>query len=329
MLHISRKGRDMLGDRGIPLRPDPKSAAPEIAASPAAPVQPRILILSDVKLYREGLAWSLSQRPEVIVVATCTPNMAALEQVAGSSPTTVLLDFATPGALNIPKELNRLWQGIKVIAFAVSEVEHELIACAEAGIQGFVTRDGSIDDLVTSILSAQRGEVFCSPRLTALLFRAGRRLVRCGAGAPGGSDIDPARTRNRRTGRCGAFEQGNRALPENRVGDRQKPCPQHSRKIARHAPRRGGRAAARRTLDREHRTLSDGIRHSGPSAASGHRPLTTRGPDHLVRVFTPPAFDHLADLVLDRSRPGFRLCAWAPHAGRQAAAIQIHVRTDC
>jgi two-component system, NarL family, nitrate/nitrite response regulator NarL len=179
----------MLGDRGIPLRPDPISAAPEIAASPAAPAQPRILILSDVKLYREGLAWSLSQRPEVIVVATCTPNMAALEQVAGSSPTTVLLDFATPGALNIPKELNRLWQGIKVIAFAVSEVEHELIACAEAGIQGFVTRDGSVDDLVTSILSAQRGEVFCSPRLTALLFKRVAALFDAAQEPPAGATL--------------------------------------------------------------------------------------------------------------------------------------------
>ena len=152
----------MSGNRSGPARTEPISAAPDNGTSQSAAAQPRVLIVSDVKLYREGLAWSLLQRREMTVVGTCTPNMEALEQIAGASPTTVLLDFATPGALNIPKVLNRLWPGIKVVAFAVSEIEHELIACAEAGIQGFVTRDGSVDDLVTAVLGAQRGEVFCS-----------------------------------------------------------------------------------------------------------------------------------------------------------------------
>jgi DNA-binding NarL/FixJ family response regulator len=174
----------MSGDRSCPVHPEPISAKPAIAASPSAATLPRVLIVSDVKLYREGLEWSLSQRPELAIVGTCTPNMEALEQIAACSPTIVLLDFATPGALNIPKELNRLWSGIKVVAFAVSEVEHELIACAEAGIQGFVTRDGSVDDLVTSVLSAQRGEVFCSPRLTALLFKRVAALFDAAKGPP-------------------------------------------------------------------------------------------------------------------------------------------------
>jgi two-component system, NarL family, nitrate/nitrite response regulator NarL len=174
----------MSGNRSGTARTEPISAAPTMAASQSAAAQPRVLIVSDVKLYREGLAWSLLQRREMTVVGTCTPNMEALEQIAGASPTTVLLDFATPGALNIPKELNRLWPGIKVVAFAVSEIEHELIACAEAGIQGFVTRDGSVDDLVTAVLGAQRGEVFCSPRLTALLFKRVAALFDAVQGPP-------------------------------------------------------------------------------------------------------------------------------------------------
>jgi DNA-binding NarL/FixJ family response regulator len=142
----------------------------QIPGSPTCIARPLVFILSDVKLYREGLAWSLSQRPEVEVVAACAPSPDALVQVAKSGATVVLLDFVTPGALNIPKELNRLLPGIKVIAFAVSEIEHELIACAEAGIFGFVTRDGSVDDLVASILNTARGEVVCSARLAGLLF---------------------------------------------------------------------------------------------------------------------------------------------------------------
>jgi DNA-binding CsgD family transcriptional regulator len=47
----------------------------------------------------------------------------------------------------------------------------ELIACAEAGIVGFVTRDASVDDLVDAIRNALRGEVICSARVSGLLFQ--------------------------------------------------------------------------------------------------------------------------------------------------------------
>jgi DNA-binding NarL/FixJ family response regulator len=137
----------------------------------AAANRARVFILSDVRLYREGLAWSLSQRPEVEMVGAAAPSAGALAEVVSSAPTAVLLDFAMPEALNLPKELNRLIPGVKVIAFAASEVDDELIACAEAGIVGFVTRDASVDDLVDSVRKALRGEVVCSARMTGLLFQ--------------------------------------------------------------------------------------------------------------------------------------------------------------
>jgi DNA-binding NarL/FixJ family response regulator len=138
---------------------------------PAAANRARIFILSDVRLYREGLGWSLSQRPEIEIVGAAAPSAAALAQVARSAPTAVLLDFAMAEAFDLPKELQRLIRGVKVIAFAASEVDDELIAFAEAGIAGFVTRDASVDNLVDAIRNALRGEVICSARVSGLLFQ--------------------------------------------------------------------------------------------------------------------------------------------------------------
>ena len=161
----------MSGNSGTQLCHEPMSAADFTPAACAGNVRPRIFILSDVRLYREGLAWSLSQRAEVEVIGAAAPSAAAMAEIATSAPAAVLLDFAVPGALDLPKELARSLPGVKVIAFAVGEIDHELIACAEAGIAGFVTRDGSVDDLVASILNTLRGEVACSPRIAGLLFR--------------------------------------------------------------------------------------------------------------------------------------------------------------
>jgi DNA-binding NarL/FixJ family response regulator len=70
--------------------------------------------------------------------------------------------------------------GVKVIAFAVSEIEDDLIACIEAGIAGFVTRDASIDDLAQSIMNALRDEVICPPRIAGLLFKRVAALSEAG-----------------------------------------------------------------------------------------------------------------------------------------------------
>jgi two-component system, NarL family, nitrate/nitrite response regulator NarL len=45
-----------------------------------------------------------------------------------------------------------------------------VIACAEAGISAFVAREGTAEDLVAAVHQAMRGELVCSPRVTALLF---------------------------------------------------------------------------------------------------------------------------------------------------------------
>jgi len=42
---------------------------------------------------------------------------------------------------------------------------------AEAGIAGYVARNGSKEDLITAVENAVRGEVHCSPRVAASLFR--------------------------------------------------------------------------------------------------------------------------------------------------------------
>lgn len=45
-----------------------------------------------------------------------------------------------------------------------------MLACAEAGVSGFVSRNGSIHDAVTAVHCAVRNELVCSPRIAALLF---------------------------------------------------------------------------------------------------------------------------------------------------------------
>jgi DNA-binding NarL/FixJ family response regulator len=69
------------------------------------------------------------------------------------------------------RAVRRQLPAIKVVAFAVEELENILIRCAEAGVSGYVTCDASLDELVSVIRSVVREEYVCPPRIAAMLLR--------------------------------------------------------------------------------------------------------------------------------------------------------------
>jgi DNA-binding NarL/FixJ family response regulator len=133
--------------------------------------QSRIIIVSDARLYREGLALSLARIDRVTVVGIADSLASAMTSIADSHPDVALLDVAMPDALRLPDAVAAARKPVKIVAFSVTETEEEICAYAEAGIAGYVSRNGSTEDLVAVVESALRGEVFCSPRMTASLFR--------------------------------------------------------------------------------------------------------------------------------------------------------------
>jgi two-component system nitrate/nitrite response regulator NarL len=130
-----------------------------------------IFLLSDVRLYREGLMWSLSRHNAFYLLGADDFSARTLAYLAGLSPDIVILDVGGGDGFAAAKALRARLPETKVIAFAVSEVDHVVLACAEAGIAGYVAPDGSAQDLISAIEFALRDELYCSPRIAHLLFR--------------------------------------------------------------------------------------------------------------------------------------------------------------
>ena len=148
--------------------PEPARAAPpSIAAGPAI----RVLVVTDVRLYQEGLAQVLRDREQMRVVGSAGYREDALARVRALAPDIVLLDVAMAGSLELVRAIMELAPGVKIVAFAVTDVDEDIFSCAEAGVAGYVPRGASIDDLVAAIQSTARGELLCSPRIAASLFR--------------------------------------------------------------------------------------------------------------------------------------------------------------
>jgi len=131
---------------------------------------PRVLIVSDVRLYREGLAAALAGLGRVSIVGAVAGPDLTLACLSRLGPDAVLLDMALSRCLDLPAAL-RTEPPVRFVAFAVADVDDGIVACAESGISGYVGKDGSPEDLVLALEAALRGEVLCPPQVAGALFR--------------------------------------------------------------------------------------------------------------------------------------------------------------
>lgn len=138
------------------------------SASPT-PIRPRIFILSDLRLLREGVAAALAQQPTVEVVGSSDLSTQPWA-IAELAPDVLLLDITVPGSLNQSQPIRDVMPRAKVVCLGVVEVEPVVMACARAGVSGFVAPNGSVDDVLAAVHSAVRGELICSPRTAGILL---------------------------------------------------------------------------------------------------------------------------------------------------------------
>jgi two-component system, NarL family, nitrate/nitrite response regulator NarL len=138
----------------------------------------RVFILAGVRFYREGLEQVLGRTSSIDVVGTSAYCGDAVGRIRTLSPDVALLDLAMPEGPAAVRGILQSAPSVKVVALAISEVEDEIIAWAEAGVSGYVSRDAPLTDLVATIEGVPRGEVLCSPRVAAsLLSRVGALAV--------------------------------------------------------------------------------------------------------------------------------------------------------
>lgn len=138
----------------------------------------RLLILGEVGVYREALAGSLGRDERFEVVAVAPGVEEALEVLDHVEADVLLVDTRTTEGADAVRALAAAAPQVKIVALAVPEVEREVIAVAEAGASAYVTPDGSMEDLASAVQSVGRGEVLCSPGMTAGLFRRVAALAR-------------------------------------------------------------------------------------------------------------------------------------------------------
>lgn len=161
-----------------------------------------ILIVSDIRLYRDGLAALLAHEARLRVVGTSDSLGAALRQLESCRDCVVLLDMGLPESLAAMRALAACGRPVTVMALGISETRGDVISCAEAGARGYICRQSSLEELVAAVMGAVEGELRCSPRIAAALMDSVGRL------AAGKTSGDPVQLTERELEIAGLLDQG-------------------------------------------------------------------------------------------------------------------------
>ena len=128
-----------------------------------------VVVVSEIRLYREGLEKVLNADGRLRVAAVAADAAEALQQLTPAVQV-VLIDVGLARA-GAAIGLIRRASSACIVALGVSNSEKDILACAEAGVDGYVARDASLDELIQTIASTVRGELQCSPRVAASLLK--------------------------------------------------------------------------------------------------------------------------------------------------------------
>jgi two-component system nitrate/nitrite response regulator NarL len=130
-----------------------------------------LLILSDIRFLREGLATVLARDGAFVIAGIAAELGEALPAAAARPPPLILVDAALPDGLGAVARLRQFAPSAQIVVLALTETEADVIAWAEAGVCGYVPRSTGLAELAGFLGKIMRREQVCSTRIAAGLLR--------------------------------------------------------------------------------------------------------------------------------------------------------------
>jgi two-component system response regulator NreC len=131
----------------------------------------RILIADDHTIFRSGLRLLLASEPGFEVVGEAEDGDQVIALAHELLPDVVLMDIGMPGTngLEATKRIKELIPAVNVLVLTMHRSEEYFFQMLEAGASGYVLKGAETSDLIQSVRTVARGEVFLYPSLAARL----------------------------------------------------------------------------------------------------------------------------------------------------------------
>jgi DNA-binding NarL/FixJ family response regulator len=132
-----------------------------------------VLIVDDHQMVRQGLRFLLEQEDGIQVIGEAADGPSAIQAVRALAPTVVLLDLFLPGqdGISVLAQIKQDRPATEVLMLTSSQDDQHLLAAVRAGALAYLPKTAGVDQVVTSVRAAARGESVLEPRIAARLVR--------------------------------------------------------------------------------------------------------------------------------------------------------------
>lgn len=151
----------------------------------------RLLIVAEVRLFREGLAQILGRDRTLQVLGTASDAEAGVRACAEFQPDIALCGIGTTIQPSIVERVREVSPSTRTLVIGVPGDARAIIAWAEAGVAGYVTDEQSLPELRQAIGDLSAGAARCPPLVSAALMHRIAALAR----EPGATREHPMLTR--------------------------------------------------------------------------------------------------------------------------------------
>jgi two-component system nitrate/nitrite response regulator NarL len=131
-----------------------------------------VLVIEDNRLVRDGLAALLGGHPDLQVIAAAESADAGLAQLRETKPDVALVDagLGNGDSHRLVRDLRKESPETRVIVMDLLPVQEDVIEFVRAGANGFIVKDATIDDFVSTIRSVAQGSDVVPQALTGTLL---------------------------------------------------------------------------------------------------------------------------------------------------------------
>jgi DNA-binding NarL/FixJ family response regulator len=146
----------------------------------------RVLLAEDHALLRQSLKAYLEAQGFCHVVGEAQDGREAMRLYGELKPDIVLMDLSMPGVdgMIAVKSIKRDFPDARIIALTAHRTEDYLHAALDSGVDGYVVKAASAEDLITAIRAVCRGEAYVSPEVSATLINGYLRGSRVPQSSP-------------------------------------------------------------------------------------------------------------------------------------------------
>jgi DNA-binding NarL/FixJ family response regulator len=132
----------------------------------------RLLLIEDNRLLRDGIYSILKPHKDIIVLAASADAKNTLIKIKELKPNIVLLDLGlrSQNSLQVVELVKKDFPEAKIIVMDLAPVQADILQFVKAGANGFILKDASLKEFLTTIRSVSEGATVLPPLLIDSLF---------------------------------------------------------------------------------------------------------------------------------------------------------------